>query len=71
MEYDYSNADRLGAMMLDCAVFYGKFSVKTHHPLYQMWNSEYAKAERRFFECLKTDLTDCAGRQHGAYPEGC
>lgn len=51
MEYDYSNADRLGDdAWIGCGFFYGKFSVKkTHRPLYQMWNSGIPPKQRGDF----------------------
>lgn len=55
MEYDYSNADRLGDdVWIGCGFFYGKFSVKNALSLVSdVEQRNTAKAERRFFECLK------------------
>lgn len=55
MEYDYSNADRLGDdAWIGCGFFYGKFSVKKRTvPCIRCGTADTAKAERRFFECLK------------------
>ena len=49
------NADRLGDdAWIGCGFFYGKFSVKNAPSLVSdVEQRNTAKAERRFFECLK------------------
>ena len=59
MEYDYSNADRLGDdAWIGCGFFYGKFSVKNAPSLVSdVEQRNTAKAERRhIFRMFKTDL---------------
>ncbi len=58
VEYDCLNADRLGDdAWIVCGFFYGKISIKAHRSLYQNTGNverrNTAKAERRFFGCLK------------------
>ena len=58
MEYDYSNADRLGDdAWIGCGFFYGKFSVKKRTvPCIRCGTAEYRQSREEIFRMFKTDL---------------
>ena len=58
MEYDYSNADRLGDdAWIGCGFFYGKFSMKKRTaPCISCGTAEYRQSREEIFRMFKTDL---------------
>ena len=58
MEYDYSNADRLGDdAWIGCGFFYGNFSMKKRTaPCISCGTAEYRQSREEIFRMFKTDL---------------